>query len=319
MISHQSSVTSHQLRPIVFIVGPTASGKTAVSYLLARELKAEIISCDSMAIYRQPDIITSKPYPFMLKEIPHHLVNIISVSESYNVFDYYREASAKINELCAKKVLPIVCGGSGLYFKALCDGIFEGPGKNDFLRQELSRRAENEGNISLHEQLRQVDPRSAEKIPVNDRRRIIRALEVYRETGVPISLKQKQAEGLCKKFPVRIFGLRLRRKELYERINARVDNMFVLGALDEVFHLLKLNLSHTAQRIIGINEIRQYLEGNLTESQARELMKKNTRNFAKRQMTWFRADKKVEWIDCDGLTAENIKDGIIARIERRSS
>ena len=300
-------------KPVIFIVGPTATGKSEVAYLLACDLGAEIISCDSMAVYKEPRIITSKPDLRMLDGVRHHFIGIASVTETYNVFDYYRLASGKTIELCDKGKPVLVCGGSGLYMKAICDGMFEGPSKNEDLRKELEKRAQKEGNESLHRELKAVDSDTAAKVSVNDLKRIIRALEVYHETGIPISQKQRQAEGLCGRIPIKAFGLRFRREVLYERINQRTEQMFVDGAVPEVRELMKLNLSITARRIIGINEISAYLNGVISEQEAKELMKKNTRNFAKRQMTWFRKDKRIEWIDVDNLSAEQVKEKILEK------
>jgi tRNA dimethylallyltransferase len=303
------------MKPIIFIVGPTAIGKSEVSFLLAEELKAEIISADSMLIYREPQIIVSKPSKEVLTKIKHYFIDIISVEQTYNVFNYYQAASAKIKELSKKEKNLIVCGGSGLYIKALCDGIYEGIDKNQELRQELLDKAKIEGNQYLYQELKKVDPVAAEKISANDLKRIIRALEVFYLCGVPISQKQQQSKGLWNKFPLRLFGLTQKRDDLYKKINLRTDEMFELGALAEVKELLKLDLSLTARQIIGIKEISGYLKGECSIEEAKEVMKKNTRNFAKRQLTWFRKDKRIEWIDIDNLTPEEIVREILYRFK----
>lgn len=303
------------MKSIVFIVGPTAIGKSEVSFLLAEELKAEIISADSMLVYREPQIIVSKPSLEVLTKIKHHFIDIISVEQTYNVFNYYQAARDKIQELSKKDKNLIVCGGSGLYLKALCDGIYEGIDKNQELRQELSDKAKTKGNQYLYQELKRVDSVSAEKISVNDLKRIIRALEVFYIGGVPISQKQQQSKGLYDKFPLRLFGLTQDRNELYQRVNIRTDEMFEKGAIAEVKELLKLDLSLTAQKIIGIKEIEQYLKGEIDQKQAKELIKKNTRNFAKRQLTWFRKDKRIEWIDIDNRKPEEIAKEILNRFK----
>ncbi|UCC95949.1 MAG: tRNA (adenosine(37)-N6)-dimethylallyltransferase MiaA [Candidatus Omnitrophota bacterium] len=246
------------MHPIIFITGPTATGKTELSFVLAKHLNAQIISCDSMLIYKEPRIITSKPSAYILKEIPHYFVNIISVKDSYNVFDYYREALQIVKNLFQKNTLHIVCGGSGLYIKAILDGIFEGASKDENLRKDLLKKAEKKGRNSLFEELKRVDPQTATRVSPRDLRRIIRALEVYYLTGVPISIKKTEREGLYGKYPIRIFGLRLSRTTLYEKINERVEEMFKEGAVDEVQKLLKLDLSITARKIIGIKEIEDF-------------------------------------------------------------
>ncbi|MCK9573601.1 MAG: tRNA (adenosine(37)-N6)-dimethylallyltransferase MiaA [Candidatus Omnitrophica bacterium] len=295
--------------PIIFIVGATATGKTEIAYQLACQIKGEIISCDSMAFYKEPFVITSKPPRYMLDSVKHHFVGMISVKDSYSVFDYYIAATEKIKNLFTDDIPVVVCGGSGLYFKALLDGVFKGAGVDLSLRKNLEEKAQKYGKERLHEELRKVDPQTAGK--VNDLRRIIRALEVYRLTGVPLSLKKQEAKGLWGNLPIRIFGLNFQREKLYERINERVDNMFEAGAVQEVEGLLKLDLSSTSEKIIGIKEISGYLKGEYNIEQAKELMKKNTRNFAKRQLTWFKADKRIEWISADDLTPERIKENIV--------
>lgn len=290
--------------PIIFIVGATATGKTEVAYELAKRVNAEIISADSMLFYKEASIVTSKPPDYILKGIKHHFVGNISVESTYSVFDYFSEAAGLISELAEKNVTQIVCGGSGLYIKSLLDGIFKGVGEDSQLRKELEKQAQQMGKEYLYEELKKVDPETAAK--AKDLRRIIRALEVYRLTGVPLSKKKKEADGLWGKLPIKIFGLTFKREKLYERINNRVDVMFKNGAVEEVKELLKLNLSNTASKIIGIKEISGYLKGEYNIEQAKELMKKNTRNFAKRQLTWFRADKRINWVDRDDLSAEQI-------------
>jgi len=291
---------------IIFIVGPTATGKSQTAYLLAKRLKAEVVSADSMLIYKEPGIITAKPSSSILEEIPHHFIDLISVEQEYSVFDYYSKATEKIKDLYSKGKPVIVCGGSGLYVKALLDGIFKGAGKDESFRLELEKKAKASGSQSLYEELKKIDKEAADKISPNDSRRIIRALEVYYKEGVLFSKKKKQAKGLYGELPIKIFGLRMKRPLLYERINKRVDEMFEQGALEEVEKLLGLNLSLTAEKIIGIKEIRAFLKKELTLEAAKELMKKNTRNFAKRQNTWFKKDSRIKWVDIDKLTPEEI-------------
>jgi tRNA dimethylallyltransferase len=295
---------------IIFIIGPTATGKTEAAYLLARHLGAEVVSSDSMLIYKEPRIITSKPSDNILEEVPHHFVNIISVQDSYSVFDYYCQALEKIKKLFDAGKPVIVCGGSGLYIKAILDGIFEGVGKDEDLRKALEEKAQKHGNQYLFDELKEVDEDSAKKISPNDLKRIIRALEVYYSSGTPISKKKQEAKGIFGKLPVRIFGLTLPRDLLYDRINRRVDEMFDAGAVEEVKSLLKLNLSGTAEKIIGVKEIEGFLKNKCDEKEARENMKRNTRRFAKRQITWFKRDKRIEWVDIDNRTPEEVKDMI---------
>ncbi|MFO8052805.1 MAG: tRNA (adenosine(37)-N6)-dimethylallyltransferase MiaA [Candidatus Omnitrophota bacterium] len=293
-------------KEVIFIVGPTATGKSDAAYFLAKKNKAEIISCDSMLVYKEPDIITAKPSQKVLGDIPHHFINLISVTEKYSVYDYYKKATKKIKTLYNKNIPVIVCGGTGLYYKALLDGIFEQVGKDSSLRKELDKQAEKEGLQKLYKQLKAVDPKATEKISQNDRKRIIRALEVYRLTGKPISAKKKEAKGLWGETPVKVFGLRLSRDNLYQKINKRVEQMFDQGAVDEVKKLLCKDLSITAEKIIGINEIRDYLESNQSLDQAKEKIKQNTRRFAKRQITWFKKDSRIKWVNAGNKTIDEI-------------
>jgi tRNA dimethylallyltransferase len=303
------------MQSIIFIVGPTATGKTETAFALARRIHAEIISADSMSIYKEPAIITSKPAFNMLSAVKHHFVNIISVEENYSVFDYYRAARSVIDNLTQKKIPLLVCGGSGLYIKAILDGIFEGVGKDEALRKDLEKQAQTHGKEHLHNELKKVDMETAQNISVNDVKRIIRALEVYHCTGLPLSKKKKEAKGLWGTVAIKIFGLQLKRETLYAKINKRVDNMFNAGAIAEVEGLRKMRLSLTAGKIIGIKEIGGYLKGEYTIEKAQELMKQNTRRFAKRQMTWFRGDERITWIERDNLTPGDVCDVILEAIE----
>jgi len=305
--------SSNRKPSIIFVVGPTATGKTAASFLLARKFGAEIVSADAMLVYKEPGIITSKPPLYILGQVKHHFVGVISVKESYSVFDYSLSASKVIEDLVNKDIPVIVCGGSGLYVKAILDGIFEGPGKDENLRKKLAEAARAHGNEYLYRKLEEADPESAKKISSNDLRRIIRALEVYSLSGRPLSEKKKEAAGLWGKLPIEIFGLRLKRKNLYQRINKRADEMFDRGAVDEVRDLLTIELSFTAGKILGISEIERFLNGDLNEEESKEILKKNTRNFAKRQVTWFKKDKRIQWIDVDELSTEQVTDAILRR------
>lgn len=303
------------MKKIIFIVGPTATGKSDVAYLLAKRIQAEVISCDSMLVYKEPSIITAKPAKKILLEIPHHFINLISVTEKYSVYDYYQNATGKIKELYKRKIPVIVCGGTGLYFKVLLDGIFDQPEKSDALRKELRQEAKEKGTKSLYNKLKKVDQKTAEKISENDQKRIIRALEVYQLTGETLAAKKKEAKGLWGEIPIKVFGLKLSRDNLYQRIDERVDQMFSKRAVDEVKRLLSKNLSITAEKIIGITEISDYLRGEKTIEQAKEKIKQNTRRFAKRQITWFKKDSRIEWYNGEGKTAKEVTDEIGLRTE----
>lgn len=284
---------------LVFIVGPTAVGKTELALQCAEKLNSEIVSCDAMQVYRQVNIANCKPTVEMLNRIPHYLINTVSAEEEYDVARFVQEAEAALDALVVRELIPIVVGGSGLYMQTLLDGIFSGPGKDEELRLQLLLRAEREGEDSLYHELRTVDPQTAEKIHPHDLRRIVRALEVYRVTQKPISQLQPQRQGLWEKYDIRLFGLQRPRQELYDRINQRVDDMFALGLVEEIKKLRNLSLSQTAVRMIGIEEVSGFLEGQYDIEQAKYLLKLHTRHYAKRQLTWFRREKRINWIQLD--------------------
>jgi tRNA dimethylallyltransferase len=280
---------------VIFLVGPTAIGKTDISLVLAEKLKAEIISCDSMQVYKGMDILTSKPGLKMRKKIPHHLIDAVSVDKEYNVSQYRTQALKKISQIHRKGKTPLFVGGSGLYMSVVIDGIFKAKAESPQVRQRLYRQAEKFGSAKLYAKLLDVDPQAAAKIHPNDTRRIIRALEVFMVTGKPISRLQTTRKGLSDKYDIEIFALDMPREELYRRIDARVDKMFELGLEEEVKKLLRQNLSRTARSAIGINEIKGYLDGRYGLEEARRLIKINSRHYAKRQLTWFRKDKRIVW------------------------
>jgi len=296
---------------IIFIVGPTAIGKSDLASKLAEKTSGCVVSCDSMLVYKEPKIITSKPSSDILKKIKHYFVDIISVKDIYNVFLYFKEATELIRKLYKEKMPTIVCGGTGLYFKALLDGIFEGASADEKLRQELKKEAEEKGKEYLYNKLKEIDSQTAEKISPSDLKRIIRALEVYYLTGKTISWYKKRSKGLWGEFPIKIFGLTLKRNLLYERINERVEDMFRKGAVEEVKKILEIGPSITAEKIIGIKEIGLFLREQISLEEAKELMKKNTRHFAKRQFTWFGKDKRIDWIDTEGKSLNSLVEKIL--------
>ncbi|MCM8766141.1 MAG: tRNA (adenosine(37)-N6)-dimethylallyltransferase MiaA [Candidatus Omnitrophica bacterium] len=300
---------------LVFLVGPTAVGKTALSLKLAPRINAEIVSCDSMQIYQGIDIATSKPSIAERKIVPHYMLDVVSPGMYYSVSDYRKEALKAIREILNKRKTPLIVGGSGLYFKALLDGIFDGPSQNQALRENLYEEAKLKGVDFLYKRLESVDPEIAHKIHPHDLRRIIRALEVYYLMGIPISVLQKRTESLTGEYKTIIYGLTRPRGELYECINKRVDLMFDQGILEEVKRLRLTKITPIAQQCLGYKEISAYWEGKITLEEARELLKRNTRRFARRQLIWFRRDKRIIWINLDKNTdlsglAEKLADQI---------
>ncbi|MBU1726714.1 MAG: tRNA (adenosine(37)-N6)-dimethylallyltransferase MiaA [Candidatus Omnitrophica bacterium] len=291
---------SQEKNSIVFIVGPTAVGKSEVAALLAKKINAEIISCDSMQIYKGMDIITSKPSPALIKQVPHHLIGIVAPTSRYDVSKYRKDALKKINELVKQGKTPLFVGGTGLYMTILLDGIFQAKAEDKVLRSRLYQLAKQRGGLYLYKQLAKVDPIAAKKIHPNDTKRIIRAIEVYKITGKPISQLQTQRKGLTDDYDIRIFCLHMEREALYKRIDARVERMFKQGVVKEASKLLKLRLSKTAKFAIGLRELKGYFWGAYDLEEAKEMMKQNTRQYAKRQLTWFRKDKRIQWIEVRG-------------------
>ncbi|MDO8749267.1 MAG: tRNA (adenosine(37)-N6)-dimethylallyltransferase MiaA [Candidatus Omnitrophota bacterium] len=298
-MTHRPEPHSHPQPKIIFLTGPTAVGKTELSLKLARKINAEIISLDSMQVYQGIDILSSKPGLKQRREIKHHLIDILSPDKEFDAACYRRLAVKAIKDIYQKGKIPLFVGGTGLYLKVLLEGIFTGAGKDEALRQEFYHEAEILGSEHLHQKLKEVDKESAARIHPHDTKRIIRALEVYKLTGKPISELQKKRKGLLDKYEVIVFGLNKDREVLYKSIDRRVDEMFERGLVNEVKKLLTGNLSLTCKQAIGIREIRDYLEGKHDLEQAKDLLKKNTRNYAKRQLTWFRKDKKIIWLDAD--------------------
>ena len=284
-----------------YLSGPTASGKTKVGIALARRLGAEIISLDSMAIYRDMDIGTAKPTDEELGGVPIHLINIVDPSEEYSLARYIAAAHEKITEIHNRGRRAIFIGGTPLYLKGMLRGIFEGPPANKEFRAELERKMQGRKPEFLHKTLKKVDPISAKRLHPNDIRRLVRALEVYELTGRPISEFQKQFENGVPAEDCNVYVLQWPRDVLYARIDKRVDTMMYDGFLDEVKRLTerKLPISQTARQALGYRELLDYLDGKLKFAQAVDLIKQNTRNFAKRQETWFRSLAECRFIPGD--------------------
>lgn len=297
MLSCEPRITNHKPKRIYFLVGPTAVGKSQIAVWLAKKMNAEIISCDSMQIYKGMSIVTSWPCRSILKAVPHHLIGLVDAGKNYNVSRYRRQALEKIKDITARGKRPLLVGGSGLYVSILIDGIFKSPAHSPAIRQKLYKQAERFGSVYLHDKLKKADPQAALKIHPNDAKRIIRALEVFYKTGKPISELQKQRRGLSDEYALNMFCVNMPKDLLYERIGQRVDSMFRHGLLKQVKNLLKAKLGTTASMAIGISEVRGYVNGEYDLAEAKRLMKRNTCLYAKRQLTWFRKDRRIKWID----------------------
>ncbi len=284
------------LNKIVFIVGPTGVGKSQVALVLASRLDAEIVSCDAMQVYREASIANDKPLPADLEKVPHYLVDCVSVTEDFDVARYRKEAAARIDDILGRGKTPLVVGGSGMYMSILLDGIFEGGKEDPQVRRQIREDAQVQGIEKIYSRLKKVDPQAAAAINPNDERRIIRALEVYLLMKKPITQLQKQRRGLWGNYDIQIFALNRERAELYDRVNQRVEDMFHRGLVEEIKKLNALPLSRSAKGLIGIPELTGYLSGEHALEKAKELIKMNTRHYVKRQLTWFRKDKRLVWI-----------------------
>ncbi len=287
-------------RKVIVIVGPTCSGKTTAAIELANILNTEIISADSRQIFKYLNIGTAKPTPQELKKIKHHFIDQLNPDENFNVSIFESKSLEIINSLHSQNKIPIVVGGSGLYIKALVEGIFDDVDIDEDYRNELKFKREKFGNQSLYEDLIKVDPESASKMLPQNWKRVMRALEVYHLTGFPIGKFHKEHKRITEKVFFQ-FGLEWDRDLLYKNINNRVDRMYKDGLIDEVKNILNMgyNKNINALNTVGYKEIISYLEGAISEERAIELIKRNTRHFAKRQMTWFRKNREIEWIKCD--------------------
>ncbi len=284
---------------LIFIVGPTGVGKTNVAFALAQKAAGEIISCDAMQVYREVNIACDKPSLEMRQAVKHHVVDVVSVNEEFNAARFRSMALDAIADIHQRQHTPIVCGGSGMYMAILLDGIFEENAKDEDVRRGLQKEIAAKGSLVLHKRLSEVDPQAAAKIHPNNAQRIVRALEVITILGRPLSEMQQQRRGIWGQTPIRIFGLNRPREELYARADARVERMFERGLVEEVRTLRAMDLSRTAAAIIGIPEVSGYLNNGYDLERAKYLMKRNTRHYVKRQLTWFRRDERIQWIDIE--------------------
>lgn len=289
-----------ETKPLVILTGPTAVGKTALSIKLASEIGGEIISADSMQVYRQMDIGSAKIKPEEMGGIPHHLIDILEPEEEFNVCLFEKLALEAMEQIYERGHIPVVVGGTGFYIQALLYQIdFTEEETDTAYRDKLWQLGEEKGNHYLHELLRKVDPESAEEIHENNRKRVIRALEFYENSGKSISTHNKEQRQKTSAYNSCYFVLTDDRKKLYERIESRVDQMLSKGLVDEVRTLKErgCNASMVSMQGLGYKEILEYLDGRCSLLEAVEKIKKETRHFAKRQLTWFRREKDVIWLD----------------------
>lgn len=294
---------------VIVICGPTASGKTALSIELAKKIKGEIVSCDSMQIYKDMNIGTAKPTEQERKGIKHYMIDIVSPDERFSVADYKREAKIAIREILEKGKVPIVVGGTGLYLDSLIYEIdYPNIEFNEQYRKKLELIADKEGLDKLYEEAKKIDPIAIEKISRKDRKRIFRILEIYKATG-----KNKTEQEIVSRkneieFDYKVFALSWKREKLYERINQRVDIMLEDGLIQEVEKIYKkYNKFPTSIQGLGYKEVIQYLDNKISYEEMVEKIKMETRRYAKRQLTWFRKNKQTKWIDGEDEIKNNIK------------
>ena len=291
---------------LIAVVGPTASGKTALAIALAKELGGEIVSADSMQIYRGMYIATAKPTPEEMAEVPHHLIGFWPPEKPFSVAQYAILAREKIDDILRRGRVPVLCGGTGLYIKAIVDHIQyeEETGEDAALRERLRRQAQDEGNLAVWRQLQAMDPQTAERIHPNNLGRVIRAIEVMQVSGRSIREQEERSRQAPCPYHVIQIGLRYRNREnLYERIGRRVDAMAEAGLPEEARAVRQQGLTATAAQAIGYKELYDWMDGTLPLEEALENLKRSTRRYAKRQLTWFGADARIRWIEPDALQA----------------
>ncbi len=281
---------------LLVIVGPTAVGKTELSIQIAKRFNGEVVSGDSMQIYRGLDIGTAKIAKDEMQGIPHHMIDIKDPDESFSASEFQNEARAAIADIHRRNKLPILVGGTGLYVHAIThDYQFTNTGANEAFRNEMEAFAGRYGNKALHEKLKHRDPESYRSIHPNNRRRVIRALEVLEQTGKPFSHFQSKSKTLI--YEAIFIGLTMEREVLYARINQRVDQMIEKGLLAEAYQLYKKNKHSQAAQAIGYKELFLYFDGTLSKEEAISLLKRNSRRYAKRQFTWFKNKMNITWFD----------------------
>jgi len=322
MHTAESQIQNERECAVIFILGPTAVGKTATAIELARIIDGEIISIDSRQVYRGLDVGTAKPTLNQQSTVAHHLIDVLNVSQNISAGVYRELALKTVAEIRSRGKIPVFVGGSGLYVNALLKGIFEESTTDPEIRRQIRLELQEKGIATLYNQLIDIDPATAVKIHMNDVKRITRALEIYRITGQPPS-RHFQCQDRQPPFAYRLFILNAGREELYRRINARVDQMLADGLVTEVENLIAAgNRTHLeALRTLGYQEVLAFLDGNLDLSEMREHIRQNTRRYAKRQLTWFRNQyPEAIWIDVtDRSTPSEIAEIILQNLEQSAN
>jgi tRNA dimethylallyltransferase len=282
---------------LVVVLGPTASGKTALSFALAERFRGEIVNCDSVAMYREFDLGTAKPTPAERARAPHHLLDCVAPTSHITAGEYARQARQVLEGIKMRRRLPIVVGGTGLYLRALIDGLFPGPQRSDELRARLRERAASRGSDHLHRILRRLDPAASAKIHTNDTPKLIRAIEVCLASRQRMTELWQRGREKLTGFRILRLGLDPERAALYDRINRRAQQMFATGLIEETQRLLeKYGADAWPLSSLGYKQAVQFLRGELTREQAIQAAQQAHRNYAKRQMTWFRREPEVAWL-----------------------
>lgn len=295
---------------LAVVAGPTASGKTRLAIEIAKRFDGEIVGADSMQIYKYMNIGTAKPTAEERAEVPHHMIDFLEPDAPYSVAEYTEDAHKVIAEIASRGKLPVMCGGTGLYINSVVDDVTFGDFETDYaLREELRKTAEAEGAQKLLEMLAEFDPESAQKLHPNNIRRIIRAIEFYKVTGTTISAHQKMTKERESRYEPIMLSIAWDRQELYERINKRVDIMLEEGLFDEVRSMMERGYTKQLNSMqgIGYKEVMDCMDGLMTYDEAVELIKQSSRRYAKRQLTWFRRDARINWINAENAVEEAIK------------
>jgi len=297
---------------LVIVLGPTGVGKSEVAIDVALKIGAEIVNADSQQVYRHMDIGTGKPTEEQRKKVPHHLIDIVDPDQQFHAAMFRQKALESLHDIWSRRKKAVVCGGTGLYLKALTHGLFIGPGSSQEIRLRLDGEAKNDGLAALYERLRQVDPEAARSIHPNDHHRIIRALEVFELTGKQMTLWQREHGFRESPFDTLKIGLEREREELYSVINRRCQEMVASGLVAEVRGLAAkgYGLELGPMQSVGYRHVGLYLSGTMTLAEALCLMQRDTRHLAKRQLTWFRADKEIRWFH-----PERDRERIVAAVE----